>query len=265
MATRSTVLVCALLYATSTVAAEPTTAVSPAILRWQMGQEALRNGDVDNAIDLYQQSLKLDAELARNYLSMAAAYSAKGDEERAVGNLARYVSKQPDHVVARIHLGELLLRLKRPEAARLQFDRCATDLQEHHEIAADKLIHCESRLMELADAMEDDYGAHLHRGIGLYLLACERATLPDLEGELAVEGLLFKAAAELSAARVELPDEARPCWYLHKVWSRLGQQKPAARWLGIAEEAAAFSRLTPTEQRELRTACHRAAVAKVRK
>src|SRR5260370_32042451 len=39
-------------------AAEP--APTPAVQRWQMGQEALRNGNVDEAIELYRQSLQLD-------------------------------------------------------------------------------------------------------------------------------------------------------------------------------------------------------------
>jgi tetratricopeptide (TPR) repeat protein len=243
-------------------AAGPTT--TPAVQRWQMGQEALRNGNVDEAIELYRQSLQLDGALIRNYLSLAAAYSAKGDDDRALQHLARYVQNQPDHVMARAHLAEMLLRLKRPAAARVQFERCATDMQDHSELDADKLIHCESRLMELAEALDDDYGEHLHRGIGLYLLACQRATLADPNGQLAVQGVLFRAAGELSTARAERPDEARPCWYLHLVWSRLGQQHPANRWLNSAEAAAALADLTPAERRELQAA-YRAAVTQARK
>ncbi len=245
--------------------AEPTLPVAPAVQRWQLGQEALRNGQPDEAIALYQQSLQLDANLNRNYLSLAAAYCAQGDDGRAVENLVRYVGKQPDHVAARAHLAEMLLRLHRPDAARQQFERCITDFQERPEIAGDKLIHCHSRLMELAADAEDDYGEHLHRGIGLYLLACQRATLPDPEGDLAVQGLLFRSAGELSAARGERPDEARPCWYLHKVWSQLGQQQPARRWLRTADDAATFTELTPAERQELRTARRPAVLAQTRK
>jgi tetratricopeptide (TPR) repeat protein len=251
-------LLCAL------IAAEPAP-VPEAVARWQRGQEALRNGNTDEAIDWYRQSLKLDAELTRNYLSLAAAYSAKGDDDRAVENLTRYVQKQPDHVVARAHLAEMLLKLKRPEAAQIQFERCERLLQDHPEIAADKLIHCESRLMELADNCQDEYAAHLHRGIGLYLLACQRATLPDPQGELAVEGVLFKAVAELSAALADRPDAARPCWYLYKIWSLVGQAHPATRWLRTAEDVALFNDLTPAELRELRAACRRDSLTQWRK
>src|SRR5258708_2688683 len=231
-------------------AADPTMP-TPAVQCWQMGQEALRDGNVDKAIALYQRSLQLDPELSRNYLSLAAAYCAKGADGRGVENWTSYLQKQPDHVAVRAHLAEILLRVQCPEAARAQFERCVTDLQERSEIDPGKLIHCHSRLGELAEIFEDEYAERLHRGIGLYLLACQRANLPDPDGDLAVQGLLFKAARELSAAHLERPEVARPCWYLHEVWRRLGQQQPADRWLRAAEAAAAFADLTRVEKAEL--------------
>jgi tetratricopeptide (TPR) repeat protein len=232
---------------------------------WQQGQEALRDGKADEAIALYRRSLQIDPKLSRNYLSLAAAYSGKGDDGRAVEYLARYLQFQPDHVSVRAHLAEILLRLERPEAARLQFERCIVDLQDGGEIEAEKLIHCEARLVKVAEILQDEYAEDLHRGIGLYLLACQRATVPDAEEEPSAQGLLFKAARELSAAGAERPEEARPCWYLHKVWSRLAQQQPAERWLRAAADAAAFSDLTPAERRELQTTYHSAAVLHARK
>jgi tetratricopeptide (TPR) repeat protein len=265
MFARPGVLCWLLLLPLGLAAAEPTTSVPPALQRWQLGQESLRNGNPDAAIDLYRESLKLDPDLSRNYLSLAAAYSAKGDDEQSLKHLTLYLDKQPDHVQARCHFAEMLLRLGRTELARRQFERCAADLQDRPDIASDKLVHCQSRLMELAEAAQDEYGEHLHRGIGLYLLACERAELPEPDGELAVEKLLFQAVDELRAALDERPDEARPCWYLHKAWSRLVQQHPATRWLHAAEDAAPLSYLTAAERRELQMACHRAVVAQIRK
>jgi hypothetical protein len=111
--------------------------------------------------------------------------------------------------------------------------------------------------MEIAELAEDDYGAHLHHGIALYLLACQRAPLPeDDDPNLSPESLLCKAAGELMQARMERPDEARPCWYLFEVWSRLAQNQPASRWLRAAEAAAPFSSLTPAERRDLHLACN---------
>jgi tetratricopeptide (TPR) repeat protein len=248
-----------------TAAPQPTTSVTPALQRWQLGQESLRNGNADAAIDLYRESLKLDPGLSRNYLSLAAAYSAKGDDNQSLKHLTLYLDKEPDHVQARCHFAEMLLRLGRKDAAQRQFERCAADLQDRSDIGGDKLLHCQSRLMELAEAAQDEYGEHLHRGIGLYLLACERGELPEPDGELAVESLLFRAVDELRAALDERPDEARPCWYLHKAWSRLVQQHPATRWLHAAEDAAPLSFLTAAERRELQKTCHCAVVAQMRK
>jgi tetratricopeptide (TPR) repeat protein len=242
------------------VAAEP---ITPALRCWQKGQEALRDGKVDEAIGLYRQSLQRDAELARNYLSLAAAYSAKGDDRRVVEYLTRYVLMQPDHVAIRAHLAEILLRTQHPEAARAQFERCVADLQERTELDPARLIHCLSRLVELAEMSEDEYGEHLNRGIGLYLLACQRARLPDSADEPAAQGLLFRAARELGAARMERPDAARPCWYLYQVWSRLGQQQPSERWLRAAADG--LGDLTRQEKADLEAACHRAAIPRGRK
>lgn len=244
---------------------DPTESTTEAVQRWQLGQEALRNGDVDAAIALYQKSLELDGKLNRNLLSLAAAFSAKGDDIRAVDFLSRYVEKQPDHVGARVHLAEMLLRLGRRQAARLQFERCAQDLQESGDGGADRLIHCEAKLMELAEEFEDEYAQHLHRGIGLYLLACQSAAVADPDSVLAGEGLLFRATSELNCAWAERPHEARPCWYLYKAWDQLAQQQQATRWLRAAQDAAAFSDLSAAERAELRTRWHRFGVAQIRK
>jgi hypothetical protein len=108
--------------------------------------------------------------------------------------------------------------------------------------------------MEIAESQGDAYAEHLHRGIGLLLLVGESAASPEVEKELPSEGLFCKAAGELTLALDERPDEARPSWYLHTVWTRLGQRVPAQRCLTDADAAAAFSYLTPVEQRALHLA-----------
>ena len=137
--------------------------------------------------------------------------------------------------------------------ARAEFEAAVAEAQD--ELPLSHLIHCHSRLTQIAEAEEEKYDEHLNRGIGLYLLARERAALPDPDGELSVEGLLCRAAGELTLARLERPDEARPSWYLYKVWSRLAQRRPALRSLREASDRAPFSYLTPAEQRGLQLAC----------
>jgi tetratricopeptide (TPR) repeat protein len=229
---------------------EPAPSAAPGQL-WQQGQMAMHRGEPDQAIALYEQSLAADPQLARNHLSLAAAHLEKGNLGGASVHLAQYVQAHPEHLVIRARYAELLLRLHRLPEARVEFERFVADAQDEGGPAADHIIHCHSRLMQIAEDSDDAYGEHLHRGIGLYLLAREREKLPDPDNELPVEGLLCRAAAELTLARVECSDEARACWYLYEVWQHLGQQRPARRWLRESVATAPFAYLTPAEQRRL--------------
>lgn len=241
-------------------------AVSPAMANWKQGQQAMLEGHTEQAIASFKASLAQDASMACNYLSLAAAYLARGQDEQAADQLALYLKAQPDHFVARGQYAELLQRLDRLDEARDQYERFESDLQDHETLAQKHMVRCHTRLMDIAASIEDDYALHLHRGIGLYWLARQHGDAKDEEDEqLSREGLLCRAASELVQARREKPDDARACWYLHEVWSSLGQKQPALRWLRAAEEAAPFSYLTPAEQRHLHLACRRHAEDGTRK
>jgi tetratricopeptide (TPR) repeat protein len=219
------------------------------------GQEELRQGQPDQDPKIHSASLTQEKNQARNHLSLAAACLEKGNQAGAAPHLAEYVAAFPDHFVVRAHYAELLMRLNRHREAREQFEHFVADVQDVPALASRHLIHCHSRLMEIAEAEGNEYNEHLNRGIGLFLLACERVCLTDLdEKELGAESLLCRAAGELTLARMERPDEARPCWYLYSVWSRLAQRQPAVRYLRRADAAAPFSYLTPAEKRNLQTA-----------
>jgi hypothetical protein len=157
----------------------------------------------------------------------------------------------------RCRYADLLLEHKQVKEARHEMELFVRDAQDMGDVALKHLIHTHSRLMDLAQEEQDEYAEHLHRGVGLWLLARQRAALPDPDGELSCEGLLCKAAGELAMARRLRPDEARPCWYLYLVWSRLAQQHPARRWLHAACERAPFTVLTPCELRGLQLAVRR--------
>jgi predicted Zn-dependent protease len=240
-----------LLLSVTMLAAEPP---SPAVLAWEKGQEAMRQGQTEQAIAFYRESLKLDPALARNHLSLAAVYVGNGQDAEAALHFALYLAAQPEHLVVRAHYAEVLLRLGQKQAARSQFERFIAEAQDHPELANQHLVPCHSRLMEIAEAEDDEYGEHLNRGIGLFLLGRQRAALEDAEGRKGAEGLLFKAVGELMLARLQCQDEARPCWYLYEVWSQLAQSQPAARWLRAAAADAPFSQLTPAERRGLQLA-----------
>lgn len=242
------------LIASPLFSAEPAPS-SPGRDAWQKGQQAMLDGKTEEAIDSFRQSLKLEPGLSRNHLSLAAAYLAQGQEEQAAEQLDQYLQAQPNHYRVRGQYAELLLRLDRLGDARDQFERFEADLQDHDTQCGPQLVLCNGRLMDIATRIDDDYGRHLHRGIGLYWLAKQRSEVKDDGEDLSTESLLCQAASELVQARQIRPDEARPCWYLHEVWSQLAQRQPATRWLRAAEEAAPFSYLTPAEQRGLHIAC----------
>src|SRR5262245_32673679 len=197
-------------------AQEPETleAAETAASLWRQGQDAMRQGQAGLAVRCYERSLALDPRLIRNHLSLAAAYLENGNDASACIHLREYVSSHPDELAIRVHLADLELRLHKLVDARREFECCVAGAQDRREPAYGPLIHCHARLMEIAEENDDAYGEHLHRGIGLSLLARQRCQLPDPEGELATESLLCRAAAELTVAHQDRPDEARPSFYL---------------------------------------------------
>lgn len=213
---------------------------------WQHGQNALHNGQPERAIGFYEESLRVDPALAQNHLGLASAFLETGDDVKACLHLARYLDAHPDQHMIRSHYAEVLLRIGRFELARLELTRLLHATEDKDAYVAQQ-INAHQLLMEIALADEDTYHARLHRGIGLFLLSQQIAKHPDPQGELSVEGLLFKAAGELSAARSLDRTMARPCWYLYRAWSKLGQSNQAKRFLHEAHDRAACNDLTPAE------------------
>jgi tetratricopeptide (TPR) repeat protein len=222
---------------------------------WEQGQEAMRAGEPDRAIALYYKSLEQDRARKENHLSLAAAYLQKGNEPAACAHLGLFLRSHPEHRNARFYHAELLLKLGRPGEAEGEFEQAIARTQEEPEPDLAHLVRCHTRMLEVGEALDEDYLIHLHRGIGLYLVARQRAALTDPEGELPRESLLCRATAALGRARALRPGEARPCWYLHAAWRQLAQHQPARRWLAEARRHAPFSYLTPAEQRDLTLAC----------
>jgi hypothetical protein len=185
------------------------------------------------------------------HLQRAAALVGQGDDEGALPYLARYVADHPEHLTARAYLAELFWRLKRPADARREFERFCADAQDQPDPdpARGQLLHGHSRLAEIAAAQEDGFGQHLNRGVGLWLLA-RRAAEVGADGSPPAEGVLCRAAGELTLALRERPDSARANWYLYQVWTDLAQRQPAERCLRAAGSAVS-SDLTPAERTAL--------------
>lgn len=169
-----------------------------------------------------------------------------GDGETACERLRGYVEEHPEARNAKALYAEILYRLGRYGEARVAFELATAALQE--EPGVDRLFHCHGRLLDVAAAEADEYATHLHRGIGLYLLAQRRRAEPDADGDVSVEAILCKAALELTQAHSTLAEESRAAWYLSRIWRDLGQTHTAERWLRVAEEHAPFSYLTACER-----------------
>jgi tetratricopeptide (TPR) repeat protein len=257
MISRLALLVC-LVCPASLLADDTPRPPTPAEAAWQRGQLAMDRDRLEEAIGHYELSLRLDPAFAPAHLSLAAAHIALARDKEALPHLAAYLQARPDHFLIRPHYAELLARLGLAAEASYQLERFVADVQPFPRLAEAHLVGSHTKLMEIARGRRDGYNEHLHRGIGLYLLAGKRAELGDEQSLRIAEQLLCKAAAELTLARLAAPTRVRPCWYLHRVWSRLSQQQPATRWLRAAEDGGPMSDLTPVETGDLDRAAQRA-------
>jgi tetratricopeptide (TPR) repeat protein len=184
-------------------------------------------------------------------LSLAADCLDRGDDAAAVPHLERHVGEHPDQVVFRAQLAELLARLDRLPEAQAHYEAALAHAQAGPPAARKQLVRYHTRLMEIAKQRADEYAEHLHRGVGLLLVADR---LGDDADPADVERVLCKAAAALKEAQAARPDDARPAWYLYRVWAKLDQPRPADKVLRQALAAAPFSRLTPAEASDLAAA-----------
>lgn len=184
-------------------------------------------------------------------LDLAAQCVEVGDDASAVSHLSAHVQAHPDELMIRAYLAELLRRLDRSDEARRHFERFIADAQEQEGPASQHMIHCHTRLMEIAQESGDLAAEHLHRGIGLWLLTRKAAGLADAVDPAFREKMLFQVVGELTNARDLSPRAAQPNWYLYLVWRELGQHQPAMTALRAAHASAEFSKLTPHERAEL--------------
>lgn len=185
-----------------------------------------------------------------DHLARAAACVERGDEPAAVPHLEAHLATRPDAVMIRAYLAELLLRTGRPADARTEFERFTRQACGMTGEAGRHLVHAHTRLMEIAEAANDPFAEHLHRGIALVLMVRQWEGEPSVDhGELA-EATLANAARELRLAERRKPTDPRPNVYLAEVYDRLGQPtaaRTAARRVqlpdaGLADEERELTR-----------------------
>ena len=186
-------------------------------------------------------------------LGRAAACIEKGDNAGAVEHFRKHLQAHPEQIMIRAYLAEILLKMKKLPDAQHQFECFIADAQESTGPAKKHVLHCHTRLMEIALDRDDAYSEHLHRGIGMVLLARQlEAGMNSADVEPGFrERLLCKSVAELTKAKKLRPDEPRPHYYLVEAFTKLDQPRSADRAFQMAKSLSALLPLPPAEQKTL--------------
>jgi predicted Zn-dependent protease len=191
-----------------------------------------------------------------DHLAKAAACIDRGDETAAVPHLSAHVTAQPDAVMIRAYLAELLLKLGRLDESRRHFERYTHDAAGMSGQPGQHLVHCHTRLMEIAGKQDDTFRESLHRGIGLVLLVRQWDAEPsDTTAEDVTTPTLAKAAAALREARAARPTDPRPLVYLAEVYARQGQPSAARSAARRAASLLPDAGLTDAERTHIERLC----------
>jgi cytochrome c-type biogenesis protein CcmH/NrfG len=184
-------------------------------------------------------------------LTKAAQLLDQGQDSAAVPHLRTYVQANPDAVMVRAHLAELLFRQGIRDESRDHFEHFVGLAQPMKGSVENHLVHVHTRLMELASKAEDDFEEELNRGIGLLLLVKKWRTSPERRDEDSEEQTLMKAVKALRAAKELKPTDARVSLYLGEAYLFLGQVGPAQEAFRLAKKHATGSCLTSVESSRL--------------
>ena len=174
------------------------------------GIELARAGDLDQAIALFVESVRIDPELAEAHSQLGAARLAGGDDAAALPHLERAVEIDPEFADARYNLGLLAHRGGRFDDAVTQFEMAVAIRPDHYD-AHLGLGTDLARVGRDAEAVE-----HLRRAITLrpdQARPCKR-----LAAALSAGAMFDDAAAVLRAGMQRLPGDAsiadRLAWLL---------------------------------------------------
>ena len=158
-----------------------------------------------------------------DHLRLAADHLDRADEAGAVPHLMAHLRQQPDAIMVRAYLGELLMKTGKLAESKLHFEQFARDAAGASRPAQKHLVHVHTRLMELAGQTDDTFGEQLHRGIGLVLLVTQWRESAEPADAVLVERTLVQAMKSLKNADAEKSDDARVWFYLAEARYGLGE------------------------------------------
>lgn len=181
-----------------------------------------------------------------DHLALAAECTERGDQPAAATHLERYVKANPDQLMFRAHLAELLFKIDQPARAKFHFETFVADAQTATGPVNAHLVHCHTRLMEIGGRADDHHAEMLHRGIGLLLL------VKQTEGEEEFrEEMLCKAIKAFLEAADAKPTDARVQLYLSDAHTLAGNRRAADTARDKARTLATPGVLTAAEARRL--------------
>ena len=186
-----------------------------------------------------------------DHLRLAAEHLDRADETGAVPHLKAHLRQQPDALMVRAYLGELLLKTGDTAESKLHFERFTRDAAGAGGPAQAHLVHVHTRLMELAARSDDAFGEQLHRGIGLVLLVEQWAESGTATDAALAERTLVQAVQALKRADGEKPGEARVWFYLAEAYSALDQPSAARTAMRKAGASGPVGTLNAQEQMRL--------------
>jgi len=174
------------------------------------GIELARGGELDRAIALFVESVRIDPDLAEAHSQLGAARLAGGDDAAALRHLERAVEIDPDFADARYNLGLLAHRGGRFDEAVAQFEIAVAVRPDHYD-AHLGLGTVLPHVGRLAEAVE-----HLRRATTLrpdQARPCKR-----LAAALTAGAMFDDAVSVLRAGMQRLPGDAsiadRLAWLL---------------------------------------------------
>ena len=179
-------------------------------------------------------------------LTLAAECLARGDQPAAATQFEIHVGKHPEQVMFRLHLADLLMKIHRVKEAQQHYERFIADVQDSTGSPKSHLVHCHTRMMEIAQLTDDRFVEVLHRGIGLVLL-----TRQETDDSLTREEILCKAIKTLLEAKEYRPTDARVHVYLAEAYERAGNRRAAEVARATARNLVMPGALTPSESRGL--------------
>jgi len=160
-------------------------------------------------------------------LQLAASKLKSGDDLAAIKHLKAHVSARPDAVMVRAYLAELFFKSGDSVNAQKQFAWFLRDADRLGGIAAKQhRVHAHTRLMELAQVLDQQAAEAHHRGVGLVLLVEQWDKKSEGANANEVETTLTQAVTALRQATQQQANDLAAWYYLAKAQDRLGQ--PAA-------------------------------------